>query len=104
MRQLARVHESLTTRHSARRRLAALLAAGLLAASGALIGSLPARADPEGGGGASESTDWGSDHDGVYEAQRGEIVCEQREACGGPAAVPMNRPGQWHSPEGAVRR
>jgi hypothetical protein len=107
MREIARDHESLTTRGTSRRsiyrRLGGLLAVGLLAASTALIVSLPARADPDGGGGsgAAERDDWSGDHDGVYQAQRGDIVCDTREACGGPAAIPMNQPGSWYLPGGA---
>jgi hypothetical protein len=28
------------------------------------------------------------------------IVCQSREACDGPAAIPMNRPGYWYLPGG----
>jgi hypothetical protein len=81
-----------------------LLAAGLLVATGALFGSVPARADSDGGGADNRDGDYGSDHDGVYQAQRGEAVCESREACGGDEAIPMNQPGLWYRPADSRRR
>ena len=51
-------------------------------------------------GGAEHSDSWNGDHDGIYQVQRGDLICESREACGGPAAIPMNRPGYWYLPGG----
>ena len=54
----------------------------------------PAWAIFDGGGGGNEhQNDWNADHNDIYQVQRGDLVCESREACGGPAAIPMNRPG-----------
>jgi hypothetical protein len=53
-----------------------------------------------GGGGAEHNDDWNADHNDIYQVQRGDLVCDSREACGGPAAIPMNRPGYWYLPGG----
>jgi hypothetical protein len=107
MTQLAHDHEILTTPVSFRRpiagRLGTLLAVGLLVFAGALSGSLPARADEGANGGSDGRDEYGSDHDGVYQAQRGDIVCESRQACGGADAVPMNQPGYYYLPGGSGR-
>jgi hypothetical protein len=89
MTQLAHDHESLTTPKRARR-LGILLAASLLIASGALFASVPVRADDQGGsgnGGETRGDGSASDHDGIYEAQRGEQACEVGEACGPDVAL-----------------
>jgi hypothetical protein len=106
MTQMAHDHQIFTAPGAFRRplagRLGILLAAGLLVLAGSLSGSVPARADGEGGGN-DRSNDYGSDHDGVYQAQRGEVVCESRDACGRPEAIPMNQPGYFYGPEGTGR-
>jgi hypothetical protein len=84
-------------------RRAALLSALLLGAV-QFAGSVPVRAGVYDGGGGPDgggrSDDYGADHADVYQVQRGEIVCNSREACGGPAAIPMNRPGWYYLPRG----
>ena len=67
------------------------LTLGLLLGAAQFAISIPARA-----------TVWlyGADHDEVYQVQRGDLVCHSREACGGPAAIPMNRPGWFYLPRG----
>jgi hypothetical protein len=61
----------------------------------------PAWATFDGGGGGNEhQNDWNADHNDIYQVQRGDLVCDSREACGGPAAIPMNRPGYWYLPGG----
>lgn len=77
------------------------LMAGLLFSVGALAGSSPAFANWDGG--AEHSDDWNADHDGIYQVLRGDLICESREACGGPAAIPMNRPGYWYLPGGMLQ-
>ncbi|MBV9568576.1 MAG: hypothetical protein JO172_10585 [Hyphomicrobiales bacterium] len=52
------------------------------------------------GGHSEHQNDWNADHDDIYQVQRGDLVCQSREACGGPAAIPMNRPGYWYLPGG----
>jgi hypothetical protein len=52
------------------------------------------------GGRSEHQNDWNADHDDIYQVQRGDLVCQSREACGGPAAIPMNRPGYWYLPGG----
>jgi hypothetical protein len=74
------------------------LVTGLLFSAGALASSSPAFANWDGG--AEHSDDWNADHNDIYQVQRGDLVCESREACGGPAAIPMNRPGYWYLPGG----
>jgi hypothetical protein len=64
------------------------------------MGSSPAFANWDGG--AEHSDDWNADHDGIYQVQRGDLVCDSREACGGAAAIPMNRPGYWYLPGGML--
>ena len=49
---------------------------------------------------SEHQNDWNADHDDIYQVQRGDLVCQSREACGGPAAIPMNRPGYWYLPGG----
>jgi hypothetical protein len=87
-------------------RRAAFLSALLLGAA-QFTAAVPARAGGvfDGGGGADgggRTDDYGADHADVYQVQRGEIVCNSREACGGPAAIPMNRPGWYYMPRGMV--
>ncbi|MBV8961815.1 MAG: hypothetical protein JOY97_01835 [Hyphomicrobiales bacterium] len=66
-----------------------------------LVTSSPAWAMFDGGGGGNEhQNDWNADHNDIYQVQRGDLVCDSREACGGPAAIPMNRPGYWYLPGG----
>ena len=82
--------------------LSFLFSAGTLVGStlGSISGSSPAFANWDGG--AEHSDDWNADHDGIYQVQRGDLICESREACGGAAAVPMNRPGYWYLPGGML--
>ena len=75
-----------------------LVATVLLVSGGALAISSPALATFDGG--AEHSDSWNGDHDGIYQVQRGDLICESRDACGGPAAIPMNRPGYWYLPGG----
>jgi hypothetical protein len=82
--------------------VSALLSAAFLGIA-SLATASPAWAmfDGGGGGGGSEhQNDWNADHDDIYQVQRGDLVCQSREACGGPAAIPMNRPGYWYLPGG----
>jgi hypothetical protein len=88
--------------HAPRGQFRALLATALIVAAGALAASVPARADSDAGPDA-RSDDWSGDHDGIYQVQRGDLVCGSREACGGPAAIPMARPGYWYLPGGTLR-
>jgi hypothetical protein len=94
MTQIAHDHEGLATRTKPRR-LGILLAASLLVASGVLFGSVPSRADEGGGAGAggadARGDESGADHDGIYQAQRGEPACDSRDACG--EAVSASHPG-----------
>jgi hypothetical protein len=107
MAQLAHDHEDSATRGKPRR-LGILLAAGLLVVAGALFGTMPARADDGTGtgggpgGGETRADGTASDHDGIYQVQRGEVVCESREACG-PNAIPMGQTGEWYRPNGLAR-
>ena len=71
--------------------------------AGSALGASPAWASRYGGGGHGGSDiehDYNADHDGIYQVQRGDYVCNSRAACGGPAAVPMNRPGWYYLPGG----
>ena len=106
MTQIAPAHEIFTTGSALRRpftgRLGVLLAASLLVLGGALSAPLPAHADPDGGANDRDE-DYGGDHAGVYQAQRGEVVCESREECGGAEAIPMNQPGYFYGPAGSGR-
>ncbi|MBV9739507.1 MAG: hypothetical protein JOZ30_07700 [Hyphomicrobiales bacterium] len=79
----------------------AMLSALLLGAA-SFMASTPAWAVFDGGGrgGSEHQNDWNADHDDIYQVQRGDLVCQSREACGGPAAIPMNRPGYWYLPGG----
>ncbi|MBV8184763.1 MAG: hypothetical protein JOY76_08745 [Hyphomicrobiales bacterium] len=79
----------------------ALVATALLFSAGGLAGSSPVFANWDGG--AEHSDSWNADHDGIYQVQRGDLICETREACGGPAAIPMNRPGYWYLPGGMLQ-
>ena len=82
-------------------RLSAFVATALLFSAGVLAGSSAAFANWDGG--AEHSDDWNADHDGIYQVQRGDLICDSREACGGPAAIPMNRPGYWYLPGGMLQ-
>jgi hypothetical protein len=77
-----------------------LLVTALLLSAGAFASSSPAFANWDGG--AEHSDSWNADHDGIYQVLRGDLICESREACGGPAAIPMNRPGYWYLPGGML--
>jgi hypothetical protein len=93
-------HEPRSPTH--RLRKAALLAA-LLFGGASLATSGPAWAIFDGGGGGAEhNNDWNADHYDIYQVQRGDLICDSREACGGPAAIPMNRPGYWYLPGGML--
>jgi hypothetical protein len=94
----ARVRRGLRT---PARRLRVLVATALLFSAGAFVSSSPAFANWDGG--AEHSDDWNADHDGIYQVQRGDLICESREACGGAAAIPMNRPGYWYLPGGMLQ-
>ena len=90
--------------HTQNRLRAATLASALILAATAVSAS-PAWASRHGGGGRSDiEHDYNADHDGIYQVQRGDYVCNSRAACGGPAAIPMNRPGWFYLPGGYVRR
>ena len=93
MTQLAHDHENSATRAKPRR-LGVLLAAGLLMAAGALYVSMPAYADSDSGNGGGETRgdSSASDHDGIYEAQRGEAACDPGVTCGAPEATPAHLP------------
>ncbi|SED79293.1 hypothetical protein SAMN05519104_8129 [Rhizobiales bacterium GAS188] len=67
------------------------LAFALLLGASQFAASVPARAD--------DFRDAG-DHGDVYQVIRGDLVCNSREACGGAAAIPMNRPGWFFLPGG----
>jgi hypothetical protein len=77
-----------------------VIAAALLIGAAQFAGSAPARAQLWEHGNGGEHPDWGADHNEIYQVQRGDLVCQSREACGGPAAIPMNRPGYWYLPGG----
>jgi hypothetical protein len=80
--------------------ISALLSAAFLGVA-SLATASPAWAIFDGGGGGNEhQNDWNADHNDIYQVQRGDLVCDSREACGGPAAIPMNRPGYWYLPGG----
>ena len=81
--------------------LRAIVASALLFSAGGLAGSSAAFANWDGG--AEHSDDWNADHDGIYQVQRGDLICNSREACGGAAAIPMNRPGYWYLPGGMLQ-
>jgi hypothetical protein len=73
-----------------------------------VLASGPASASRHGGGGGRGGSDiehdYNADHDGIYQVQRGDYVCNSREACGGAAAIPMNRPGWFYLPGGGPLR
>jgi hypothetical protein len=97
-----RSHEPRSEGTSKLRRLrgAAMLSALFLGVA-SLAASSPAWAIFDGGGAGSEHNyDWNADHNDIYQVQRGDLVCDSREACGGAAAIPMNRPGYWYLPGG----
>jgi hypothetical protein len=88
-------------------RAASFLSTLILCAS--VLVSGPAWASRHGGGGGRGGSDidhdYNADRNGIYQVQRGDLVCNSREACGGPAAIPMNRPGWFYLPgDGPVRR
>jgi hypothetical protein len=85
-------------RTSVSRSVRKCLLTAFLLSSGALVTSGPAFAVFDGG--AEHNDDWNGDHDSIYQVQRGDLICETREACGGAAAIPMNRPGYWYLPGG----
>ncbi len=92
--------------HIQKRLCEATFAAAVILAASAL-GANPAWATRHGGGGHGGSDiehDYNADHDGIYQVQRGDYVCNSRAACGGLAAIPMNRPGWFYLPGGYVRR
>jgi hypothetical protein len=76
----------------------------LLLGAAQFAGSLPARAGGMWDGGGPDSgdrpNDYGADHNDIYQVQRGDLVCNSRQACGGAAAIPMNRPGWFYMPRG----
>ncbi len=79
------------------------LTLALLVGAAQFAGSVPARAEAWSGGdhgNGGDHDDYGADHDEVYQVQRGDLVCRSREACGGAAAIPMNRPGWFYLPHG----
>jgi hypothetical protein len=100
----AEVHPMLHAQSSFR---AATFASVLILGASAL-GPTSAWASRHGGGGRGGSDiehDYNADHDGIYQVQRGDLVCNSRAACGGPAAIPMNRPGWFYLPgAGPIRR
>jgi hypothetical protein len=79
-----------------------IVAAALLIGAAQFAASAPARAQSwqPGGNGGADHPDWGADHNEIYQVQRGDMVCQSREACGGPAAIAMNRPGWFYLPGG----
>jgi len=80
----------------------AALAFALLVGAAPFAASVPARAGFfDNGAGGPDHNDHGADHDEVYQVQRGDLVCHSREACGGEAAIPMNRPGWYYLPRTA---
>jgi hypothetical protein len=87
-------------------RLRGVAIASTLILGASVLASSSAWASRHGGGGRGSDIehDYNADHDGIYQVQRGDLVCNSREACGGPAAIPMNRPGWFYLPGGAVRR
>jgi hypothetical protein len=87
-----------------RRLRRAALASALLLATIGTGQSRPALADPAGGDGGEHNNDFNADHSGIYQVLRGDLVCDRREACGGAAAIPMNRPGFWYLPGGMLSR
>jgi hypothetical protein len=77
------------------------IAAALVIGAAQFAGSAPARAQLwDHGNGGAEHPDYGADHNEIYQVQRGDLVCQSREACGGAAAIPMNRPGWFYLPHG----
>ena len=88
-------------RSNSRRLRGVALFSALFLGAASLVTSSPAWAMFDGGGGGNEhQNDWNADHNDIYQVQRGDLVCDSREACGGPAAIPMNRPGYWYLPGG----
>jgi hypothetical protein len=84
----------------------AVFLSALLLGAAQFAAAIPARAGgmfdnggPDGGG---RSDDYGADRSEIYQVQRGDIVCNSRAACGGPAAIPMNRPGWFYLPGGLL--
>jgi hypothetical protein len=77
------------------------MAVALVIGAAQFAGSVPARAGIwDGGGGGAEDHDYNADHGEIYQIQRGDLICHSREACGGAAAIPMNRPGWFYLPRG----
>jgi hypothetical protein len=78
------------------------LTLALLVGAAQFAGSVPARASVflDGGGGGTDRPDYGADHDDIYQLQRGDKICQSRAACGGAAAIPMNKPGWFYLPRG----
>jgi hypothetical protein len=79
-----------------------VLTLALLLGASQFAASVPARAQSyhDSGGNGGEHNDWAADHDEIYQVIRGDLVCNSREACGGAAAIPMNRPGWFFLPGG----
>ena len=76
------------------------MALALVVGAAQFAGSVPARAGFWEHGNGGDLRDWGADHDEIYQVQRGDLICPSREACGGAAAIPMNRPGWFYLPHG----
>ena len=74
------------------------MALALVVGAAQFAGSVPARAGFWEHGNGGDLRDWGADHDEIYQVQRGDMVCPSRQACGGAAAIPMNRPGWFYLP------
>jgi hypothetical protein len=94
--------QSREPRTKVRRLRSVALISALFLGAASLATSTPAWAVFDGGdhGGSDQQNDWNADHNDIYQVQRGDLVCQSREACGGPAAIPMNRPGYWYLPGG----
>jgi hypothetical protein len=75
--------------------LVSALAVAVLASGSASAGRF--------GGGGDNDHDYNADKSGIYQAMRSDLVCNSRKACGGPAAIPMNRPGWFYLPGATYR-
>jgi hypothetical protein len=95
------VWRSVKSQSPSRHLRAAALVSAVLVGSGVLLASGAARAGFDGGGGGAENhNDFDADKSEIYQVIRGDLVCNSREACGGAAAIPMNRPGWFYLPGG----
>jgi hypothetical protein len=68
----------------------------LLLGGGQYLGLTAAHADT--------LTGYSGDKNDLYHVQRGDLMCNSREACGGAAAIPADTPGYWYLPGGLLKQ